>query len=176
MKPGRVRSDRVGMAKKPTKAAKVQTRVLELLTGIQSKRINAVDLPREDLVRVVDHMVWGGIARAEAAQVLGISDAEVEDLIEAAREERAIGDPEVEACRIAGDVWATAVRSAERVRAACRSGEVPPQAKAAAEVDSARLLFEAVKLLQSMGALPDAARWRNGTAPDEWFDESRFAG
>ena len=71
---------------------------------------------------------------------------------------------------------ATAVRSAERVRAACRAGEVPPQAKAAAEVDSARLVFDAVKILQSMDALPDAARWRNGTAPEEWYDESRFAG
>ncbi len=164
------------MAKKPTKAAKTQTRVLELLTGIQSKRISAADLPREDLVRVVDHMVWGGIARAEAAQVLGISDADVEALIETAREERAIGDPEVEACRIAGDVWATAVRSAERVRAACRSGEVPPQAKAAAEVDSARLVFDAVKILQSMGALPEAARWKGRTGPKDWFDESRFTG
>lgn len=166
------------MAKKPntdTAASnhsgdKAFPNLVDLLGGLRAGTVKPTEMSERELARVVEQFVFEGVGLPEIAKMMSMPDAKIESAYQFARSARAMGKGDNEKCRVAGDVWALASRGAERMRRVAREDGLKGKDRIQAEERAVTIVFDAIKLLQSLGAMPEASRFKGSTTQVQWWD------
>lgn len=132
--------------------------VLATIAALQSGTVAGRALAPADRRACVAYLLTEGYAVAEIARVLGVCDKTVaRDRAELRREHALTRDPSMPA-QIAGRVLLECEISVTRLRRIGRDPAASPSARVEAERGVIAVLGESVRVLQSLGFLPEAAR------------------